>query len=188
LSLLDEVLPRYDVNEVHEAFVPAAPEETYAALRAVTALEVRLLLPLMLLRLLPGALLNRRLPALEARAPVIDAMQRLGFVLLGERPGEEVALGVAGRFWRVRELEAVRRLDSAEGFVAFAEPASARAGLNFLVRAEPGGSRVTTETRIAGTDPEGTRLFRRYWRLVMPGSAAIRRSWLSAIRRRAARA
>jgi hypothetical protein len=187
MTLLDEVFPHYDVNEVHDVFVQAPPAVAYAAVRSVTPLEIRLLLPLMLVRLLPGALLGRRLPMLHPRTPAMDAMQRFGFLMLGERPGEEVVVGVAGRFWELREAEAVRRLDSPEDFAAFDEPASARAALNFIVRAEPGGSRVITETRIAGTDVEGTRLFRRYWRVVMPGSALIRRSWLGAIRRRAAR-
>jgi hypothetical protein len=46
---------------------------------------------------------------------------------------------------------------------------------------------LTTETRIQGTDERARRSFRRYWRLVMPGSAAIRRAWLRAIRKRAER-
>jgi hypothetical protein len=186
-SLLDDVLPGYDVNELHGTFVPAPPAAAWAATRAVTPLEVRLLLPLLLVRLAPGALLARRFPPLGPRSPVIDAMQRFGFLMLGERPGEEVVLGVAGRFWELREAQAVRPLHSTEDFAAFDEPASAKAALNFIVGPEAGGSRVITETRIAGTDAEGSRRFHRYWRLAMPGSAAIRRSWLAAIRRRAAR-
>ena len=38
---------------------------------------------------------------------------------------------------------------------------------------------------VAGTDAAATRSFRRYWRLVYPGSAAIRLAWLRAIRQRA---
>jgi hypothetical protein len=58
----------------------------------------------------------------------------------------------------------------------------------FLVVPERGGCRVVTETRIVGTSPEATRAFLRYWRVIRPGSGAIRRSWLAAIRRRAVRA
>ena len=35
--------------------------------------------------------------------------------------------------------------------------------------------------------PEATQAFLRYWRVIRPGSGAIRRSWLAAIRRRVAR-
>jgi hypothetical protein len=75
-----------------------------------------------------------------------------------------------------------------EGFVSFAEPGYAKAAMSFLVRSEPGGSRVLTETRVAGTSSDAARAFLRYWRLIRPGSGAIRRSWLAAIRRRAVRA
>ena len=59
--------------------------------------------------------------------------------------------------------------------------------MNFHVREVDGGTLLTTETRIRGTDDSATRTFRRYWRVVMPGSAAIRRAWLRAIRKRAER-
>jgi hypothetical protein len=48
-----------------------------------------------------------------------------------------------------------------------------------------GGTLLTTETRIQATDDHARRSFRRYWLLIHPGSAAIRRAWLRAIRRRA---
>ena len=75
-----------------------------------------------------------------------------------------------------------------EDFLAFAGPGYAKAAIAFLVRPERGGSRVVTETRIAGTSPEATRALLRYWVAIWLGSGAIRRSWLAAIRRRAARA
>lgn len=38
-SLLDEVLPRYEVHERHEIWVPAAPPDAYEAIKAVSAPE-----------------------------------------------------------------------------------------------------------------------------------------------------
>jgi hypothetical protein len=58
--------------------------------------------------------------------------------------------------------------------------------MNFTVSPQGNGSLVTTETRIAGTDAEASRKFRRYWFVIRLGSGAIRRSWLKAIRRRLA--
>jgi hypothetical protein len=46
---------------------------------------------------------------------------------------------------------------------------------------------ITTETRVAATDDGARRSFKRYWRLIAPGSALIRVVWLRAIRRRAER-
>jgi hypothetical protein len=45
--------------------------------------------------------------------------------------------------------------------------------------------RLTTETRVLATDSRTRRLFAAYWRLILPGSALMRRTWLAAIRRRA---
>src|SRR4051794_39447903 len=63
-----------------------------------------------------------------------------------------------------------------------------RYSIAFSVFPEREGTRVKTETRTVGTSAEATRLFRRYWLVIRPGSDAIRRSWLAAIRRHALRA
>jgi len=186
-SLLEEVLPRFDAGEVHDVWVPAPPEVVFAAVKEVTVREVRILLPLMALRGLPR-LLARRPGFRPARsAPVLDEFLKVGFVLLGERSGAEIALGAVGRFWRLAGNEPVA-VPTREDFVAFAEPGYAKAAMAFLVRPERGGSRVVTETRVAGTSPDATGAFLRYWRAIRLGSGAIRRSWLAAIRRRAVRA
>jgi hypothetical protein len=82
----------------------------------------------------------------------------------------------------------VRHVSAVE-FAALREPGYARAVFNMHAEPAPsGGTLLTTETRIQATDDEARRSFRRYWRVIYPGSAAIRRAWLRAIRRRAERA
>jgi hypothetical protein len=176
-GLLDQQFPDYDVHEVHSLWVPAPPEAAYEAVKAVSAREVRLFGPLMALRTVGRS--NR---IFDPRRPLLDAMLKAGFVPLDERPGEEIVVGAIGRFWspfgnKPRPVEDFRKFD---------EPGHAKAALNFRVEAERGGSRITTETRIAGTDTASTRRFRAYWLLIRLGSGAIRRSWLKAIRRRLA--
>jgi hypothetical protein len=185
-SLLDEVLPRWDAREVHEAWVSAPPEVAFAAVKEVTIREVRLLLPLMALRGLPRRVARRRAFRPDRSAPVLAAFLRAGFILLGERPGAEIAAGAVGRFWRPAGNQPVA-LRGREDFVSFAAPGYAKGAMSFLVRPERGGSLVVTETRVAGTSPDATRAFRLYWLAIRLGSGAIRRSWLAAIRRRAIR-
>ena len=185
-SLLDEVLPRFDASEVHSIWIAAQPNVVFAAVKQVTVREVRLLTPLEALRGLPS-LLTRRPAFRPARsAPVLDAFT-VGVVPLGERPGAEIAAGAVGRFWRLagNEPAAVR---TREDFLSFTDPGYAKAVIAFLVRPERGGSRLITETRVAGTSPEATQAMLRYWRVIRLGSGAIRRSWLAAIRRRVAHA
>ena len=173
--LLDEVMPDYDVHELHSLWVPAEHRDAYDAVKAVSAREVRLFGPLMRLRTF-----GRSSRVFDPDAPLLGAMVKVGFMELGERPGEEIVLGAIGRFWS--PLGNKPRV--VDDFFAFAEPGYSKAALNFRVTPERDGSRITTETRIAGTDAEATRKFRRYWLLIRLGSGAIRRSWLRAIRRR----
>ena len=174
-DLLEELMPDFDARERHGLWVPAAPQDAYDAVKAVTAADVRLFGPLMRLRTF-----GRSARAFDPHGPLLDEMVRIGFVELGELPGEEIVVGAIGRFWSPTGNRPV----ATDDFATFAEPGYAKAAMNFTVKPERGGSRITTETRIAGTDEASTRKFRLYWLLIRPGSGAIRRSWLKAIRRR----
>jgi hypothetical protein len=174
-AALDAVMPRYDVNEIHETWVAAPPELAFATLTALTGREIRLLGPLMAIRGVPYVLRGRRMaPSLSG--PVLDAFRRAGFV----------ELGAVGRFWSPSGNQPLRTIRNRDDFVAFAEPGYAKAAMSFVVEPSGAGSRVVTETRIVGTDERATRLFRRYWLVIGWGSAAIRRSWLKALSRRVA--
>jgi hypothetical protein len=178
---LDEFLPEYDFNEVHSTRVRAAPAEVLAAARALTSREVPLARALMAVRTLPARL---RGPQREIDTPIVDGFLGAGFALLAER-SDELVLGGVGRFWL--PSASVRRI-APEGFAGFGEPGWAKAAFNFEVSPAPGGGTlVVTETRIRGTDEAARRSFGRYWRVIHPGSALIRRAWLRAIRRRAER-
>jgi hypothetical protein len=185
-SLLDHLLPRFDVRQVHEAWVPAPADVVYSAVKQLTGREVRVLMPLEFLRWLPGFLTGRRPFRPDPSAPLLAGFTS-GVVPLGERPGREVVAGAVGRFWRIVGNEAAA-VETRADFVAFSEPGYAKAAVAFTVSSELAGTRVTTETRVVGTSPEATRLLHRYWLVIRPGSDAIRRSWLAAIRRRALRA
>jgi hypothetical protein len=180
---LDEFLPDYDVNEIHSTRIAAPPDAVMAAVRSLTAREVPVLVALMAVRTLPARLRGRRRRAREGT--ILEGFLRGGFVTLADRP-HELVVGAVGRFWRASGD--VRRV-SADEFSPFREPGYAKAAFN--MQAQPlaeGGTLLTTETRIQPTDDHARRRFRRYWLLVHPGSAAIRRAWLRAIRKRAQRA
>lgn len=182
---LDEFLPEHHFNEVHSTRVAATPGEALAAARSLTPREVPVMTALMGLRSLPRLFRGQRA---SLSRPLIDQLQGAGFVLLADRPDEFVA-GVVGKFWRPDGgIRPVVRGD----FPAFAEPGYAKAAFDFRVRADggdahDGGALLTTETRIWCTDEDARRSFGRYWRVVHPPSALIRREWLRAIRRRAER-
>ena len=179
--MLDEFLPAYDHNEVHSTTTSASPAAAMAAIRELTPTEVPVLVVLMAIRSIPG-LLTRRRPTPRGR--LLDGFASAGFFSLREAPNELV-YGVVGRFWQLKGN--IHPIDPSE-FAGFAEPGFAKAVFDLRLEPAGNGTRITTETRIATTDERARRSFARYWRVVHPGSALIRRDWLRAIRRRAERA
>ena len=89
---LDDFLPHFDFREIHSRRVAAEPADVLAAARAVTPLEVPLLVALMALRAGP------RLGRLSLRRPIVEQFERAGFVQLAANERELVYGGV-GRFW-----------------------------------------------------------------------------------------
>jgi hypothetical protein len=177
--LIDRFMPAYDAAESHTIDVPAPPAAVWQAIRALKFDEVPLGGALMRLRLVAfGQASPWRRPR-DSR-PVLDAILGPGssFVLLTEVADREIVVGMAGRPWS--RCSPVAPADAA-AFAAFAESGSVRAAMNLRLVEAPGGTRVSTETRIAGTDAAGTRVFGRYWRVVYPGSALMRQAWLAAI-------
>jgi hypothetical protein len=170
--LIERFAADYDVGEVHVVAVDADVEHSYRAVLAVDLFRSRIIRMLYLVR------------GLSAKGPLtLRDMTRMGFVVLDEDPGTEIVLGLVGRFWQVKG--SLRRVEASD-FVEFFEPGYVKAAMNFRVEpAGPGRSTVTTETRVVATDPDSLRSFRRYWTLIGPFSALIRRRMLSLIRQQA---
>ncbi len=172
---IDDVMPTYHFHEVHVIRIHASPDYVFRAIQAVTPQEVRFLRTFMAIRSLGRA----RLPK---ATPLLDIFTRWGYVLLVQEPDREL---VSGGILRLSSGARPKVTDS-QSFLGFVEPGCAKVTLNFCVEdAGKGWSRVTTQTRILGTDRSGRRRFGAYWRVIYPGSAIIRRMLLRAIKRRA---
>ena len=186
MALIDEFLPEYEVSERHSTIVAAAPPDALAAARTVTPGELPLVRALFALRSLPALVVRRGgLPA-KKDEPLAEQMVDFGFVPLA--PGDdEIVLGFAGKRGKVT-AGSMRHLPSADAWSKFNEPGYVKAAMNFRTSAADGGALLETETRVRATDSATRRRFARYWRLISPGSAAIRRAWLKGAKRRAERA
>ncbi len=184
MRLIDERMPVFDFSEYHEIGVQAPPAQAYSAVLRLDAARSRSTLVLLGLRGIIGLVTPRQAVRSYGRFPrrstlTLDDVVRAGFVVLGERPGEEILLGAVGAFWK--PASGLRRIRAAE-FGTFAEPNQAKATWNFAVRPDGQGSVVSTETRVLCTDEAARRSFRRYWRMVGPFSAFIRGRLLSLIK------
>jgi hypothetical protein len=177
---IDDVVPSYQFGEHHEILVAATPERVLLAAQAVTAGEIRLFRLLTWLRSprWPGSghesILNP-----GAEKPILDVALRSGFVLLREEKDRELVFGAVVCCGRREPPRSAEEFDALSGSLA-------RAVMNFYVEDAGGGrSRLVTQTRVAATDARAERVFARYWRVIYPGSALIRRMWLRAIKARA---
>ncbi|MGH2740802.1 MAG: hypothetical protein ACRDH6_10035 [Actinomycetota bacterium] len=173
-SLLDEVLPRFHFRSGHSTIVNAPREtvaETVESYRSDTSPLVRLFLRLRGLRVPEGTFRS--------------ALEATGFTVLSERPGEEILVGIVGRFWAFREQSNLITVGDVEEFVAFDLPGTAKAALTIRIESLPGGAgtRVGTETRVQCADRAAYRRFAIYWVLIKPFSGLLRRAFLQRVKR-----
>jgi len=193
ISLTDTFLPVYDVSDSVAVVVEADVSTTWEALLRADLIEVGRREPLVgvlgALRMLPQIaidLLHGERPAPPpARMTLRDAAQTPaangGWVLLGERPEQEIALGMVGRFWRpVIEFATV----DANSFAAFAEPGWAKTVYALAVQpVDESTTMLRGVMRTATTDEGSRRRFRRYWTLgVGPGAHLLVNGLLGLVR------
>jgi hypothetical protein len=184
VTLLDEALPEYDFRERHARSIAAPPERVDEAVRAVTIADMPLARLLFALRAAPAKLRRKATRFGEVDVPLLGLALDVAFGPLGDKPGDEVVIGMIGQPWKLAGGES-RRFERSEEFTAFAEPGFVKAAMNFRFEPQGEGTRLTTETRVLATDPLSRRRFRRYWLVIRAGSGLTRRSWLSAAKRRA---
>lgn len=182
-SLVDEFLPVYDVSDSVATVVAADVATTWSALMDVDLLEVGRCDPVVgflgVLRILPDVIhhvLHGQLPSrpagrLTLRNATLLPQEHGGWILLGERPGDEIALGLVGRFWRpVIQFAAV----PAAEFMSFDQPGYAKTVYALAVQpANEHHTLLTAVMRTATTDDAARRWFRRYWTLGIGSGAHV---------------
>src|SRR5688572_22087706 len=89
---LDEFMLHCDVSMRHETVVHASAAQAYDAMREVDLGRSWLVAALFFLR---GLAQTRR----SAPTGFLQGVQRTGFVLLADRPPQEVVFGIVGKFW-----------------------------------------------------------------------------------------
>jgi hypothetical protein len=177
---LDDFIPVWQFNERHTIRVAAPPERVFDALRLVRANEISLFKTLTWIRRggrkAPESILNA-----GDSTPLLEVATRNGFVYLANDTPREVVIGTV-----VVAPPGQHGSLTPQTFKTPLPPGFALAAMNFVVTPDgPNASIVSTETRVFANDPESRRKFARYWRVIYPGSAIIRRMWLRAVKRRA---
>ena len=170
--LADELLPVYDVSDEVATVVHAKTPRVWRAVMDADMIALGRRAPLVgvlgAVRVLPelvSNLLHGERPAGAPKSLHLREMAELpraqgGWTLLGEREGEQIALGLVGKFWRpVIEYADV----PAEDFTAFNEPGYAKTIYQLSVRRIEEGTLLSGLMRTATTDEHARDWFRRYW-------------------------
>jgi hypothetical protein len=180
----DDFLPVYDVSDAVATVADADREAAWRALLDVDLLRLGREAPMVgmlgALRMLPeivGHLLHGERPAkppetMRLRDLPSVPMYEGGWILLGERVGNEIALGLVGKFWRP-VIEFVQ-ITSADEFRDFDKPGFAKTVYDLSVR-EVAANRTLLSglMRTATTDEHARRWFRRYWTFGVGSGAHI---------------
>jgi hypothetical protein len=181
--LVDDFLPIYDVSDAVATVVHADVGTTWDALMEVDLIDVGRKRPLVgalgAIRVLPdivSQMLHGELPQrppqhLRLRDTAAIPADEGGWVLLGERPHDEIALGLVGKFWKpVIAFASV----TAEQFRDFVEPGYAKTIYALSVRAiDDRRTLLSGVMRTATTDEHARRWFRRYWTFGVGSGAHI---------------
>ena len=172
---IDEFLPISDVSASYEIRINAPPSVVYQRLLVSDFNEA------WVVRLLMTLKSGGRPPRNRAPGDLPQRLEGTGFVILNDVPGEELVIGVAGRFWRP---DGGRCLDLTAGdFGGFSRPGYAKVAWNFRFRTKsPKCTVLSTETRIKCFGRAALWKFRFYWSLVGPFSGLIRKAILKQVK------
>jgi hypothetical protein len=171
--LTDEFMPVYDVSDAVATVVDADVAATWEALMNVDLIDVGRKRPIVgllgALRMLPDIVslvvrgeLPRRPEHMRLRDLTTIPLHEGGWVLLGERPEDEIALGLVGKFWR--PVIEFAKVSSAAEFRNVDAPGFAKTIYALSVAAiDKRRTLLSGVMRTATTDEHARRWFQRYW-------------------------
>jgi hypothetical protein len=188
--LLDQFLPTWDHEICVSQVFRAPPAEVFDAITNLDLFRLPVARVLLEARGLPGRLADaaaRRRGATVAPEPPTFRVRDLaarGWILLGERPGAELVYGGVGKPWKGTGGSPPEPPVTAETFAGFAEPGFAKLAESTVVTPYGAGASVLTlESRVAMTDEESRRRFRRYWLAAGPFIRLMRPTVMRALER-----
>jgi len=182
--LLDGFMPLYDVVERHRIHVAAPAELTLTVARELDLSDSCLVQAIFRGR---EIMMRSTPPPAHVAEPlgILATALRLGWGVLTDVAGREIVLGAVTKPW---EPNPVFTDLLPRDFVGFMEPGFVKIAFTLRVDELPDGTSIfRTETRALATDVDARAKFRRYWALVSPGVALIRRAMLEPIKREAER-
>jgi hypothetical protein len=170
--LINDFLPKYDVNERHQISVSAPIGRVYVAAKELDISGAKVTRWLFRLRGLPASSQFAK-----------DDFLKIRLISLAEKENEEAVLGLVGKFWK--PTGNLLKMD-AEGFLAFNQSGYAKAVWNFSLQKKSDNHVIlATETRVFCLDDQSRKWFRLYWTLIGAFSGLIRKEILQIVKQNA---
>ncbi len=181
MTALQRLIPLPHLLEIDRVDVPAPAAEVWDSLRhgeLTRSIPIRTLFWLRSLASLKSAgdQVSIRIDTLRS------SREHPGFQVLVDEPPHELAVGAIGKVWQL-DIPFVHVGDD-QAYSAFSQPGFIKVA--WAIRVLPRGAErchVELEVRVAATDADSWRKFRRYFRVVGPFSRFIRHSLLRALAR-----
>lgn len=169
VSLLDEILPEFDVAARYSIRIRATPEKIFQILQ--NGIPVG--------NLSRFLMMLRRIPRIFRQTECVD----YSFYKLKQSQGREIVIGIVGQFWKPVSNNVT--VNSLEEFLAFERNGFCKAALNLQITSQLEGiCLLSTETRVRSYGYAKEK-FRSYWQLIKPFSGMMRREILRKIKKQA---
>ncbi len=185
---IDALMPGYSFNEYHEVRIQASPEKVIKTLQTTGVRDIPAAHLLMKIRGIADEDVDMSDRAAKSKAGAAGTFSTPDFNFFVVDPGEYITVMVikAAMITNKPEKPAPPEITTLEQFKLFNEPGYVKVAVNFrFVGIDNGQTLLSTETRVQGIRHADSRIFGRYWRIIYPGSAIIRRVWLNTIKKRA---
>jgi hypothetical protein len=173
---LDEIMPEYSFKEYHQTIVHASPKKVMELVQTVSISDIPSIHCIVRLReIAAGEFVDK---SAGSRLKGLQELREGGFMGLTSDSSEFV-MGLIGQPHASEIYPA--RLTTPQ-FIAYKNQGYAKVAFNFVAKDLGNGQTLlSTETRVQTFDDKTSRLFSKYWTIIYPGSAIIRRIWLNAI-------
>jgi len=177
---IDRLIPDYSFNEYHEVVINASIEEVKHALHTTGVAEI----PAVHLLLKIRGISDDKDMSNEAtkNEPNPNTFSTPDFNFIVADSNEFITMMIL----TASSKTPPPIMTTFEQFIAFTEPGYVKVAINFrFVSRGDGQTLLTTETRNLPINQKDCRIFGRYWRIIYPGSAIIRRLWLDELAQKA---
>jgi hypothetical protein len=177
-TLIEEIVPVYQIGEKHSVFVEAPPGRVFDSLKRAKSDEQT---ASRLFDLPPPIAGKRDASSLsEDGKPLYEALRESSGLVVEKPDRELVTANIA-----TTDEHTPSTPNTVGGFVAYRlRHNEMKLPLSFQVQPAGSGSRLTTETRIMFADGDLCHDFGWYWGVIYPGSSLVRTDFLEAVKHR----